>query len=255
MNFPKLPIDNQKKAPKLNGEVIELGKINTGKKTYNVPVIQGHKRSELVPRAHKPKEIENEVEKRGHWSDTIIPGMFLDADYKCNIIRSIGKKNEEIIEYDWQIMPSNEIFQFPINRFYVDTEGNLHLNAKVDGSFVSQIILNDENLAKLYNNISSEPDGVVRKRSTSSNIDSSQLVEICTLSYGDYNSAFRDAMLGDVPLKNYIHYDRRDYPFEKDGTIRTKYCGALMCHPEALEDLTLIVKQLGAGKKSLIFNN
>ena len=256
MKLPVIPAGAQKKntAPKLTGEVLELGTINTEKKTYKAPKIPTtYTRSDIVPRANKTRQVE--VDKPAHWADTTIPGMFLDADYICNIVRSIGKKGEEIVEYDWQILPATDgqIFKFPISKFYVDNDGDLVLNAKVGDSYVCEVIINDENLAKQINADESTEGVVVRRRSTS--VDANQLVEICTLSYGDWNSAFKDATIDTIPITNYIHYDRRDYQFEKDGKTKTKYCGALLCHPDALEDLTLIVKQLGAGKKSIVFNN
>lgn len=256
---PRIPIQAQKpkadNKPKLSGNSTTLGTIETGKKEWKGPTIP---RSAIMPRAHRTEKVEEVVEKRGHWSDKTIPGMFLDAEYVCNIIRTLNKKNQEEIEYDWQVI-ANTGSKFPVNHFYVDSDGDLILSAKVGDSFVTQIVMNDENLAK---EIVTTTTQTVSRRS-SSNINTEGLVEICTLSYGDYNSAFggsqsKDAEFDGNKLSDYIHYDRRDYKYTKpDNTEGTKYVGALMCPADGLEYWTFAIKEMNRllNKKSLVFNN
>ena len=254
---PKIPVKAQKKVevvksvkPVLTGGVTDLGVITTVKREFKAPVIP---RSALVPR--KERVEKDEVTKPAHWSDVIIPNMFLDSDYFCNIVRTKGKKGEDVIDYDWQIMPGTG-GRFPLNKFYVDSEGDLILFGKVGDSYVTQMVMNDENLAKMEALLENSVvgGGVVRRRKAGT--DTSLLAEICTLSYGDYNSAFKNAMFGTEPLSEYVYYDRRDYQYtDENGKVKTKYCGALMCVAEAIAEFTYFVKQLGSGKKSLIFNN
>lgn len=252
---PKIPIKATKKetvAPVLTGNSTNLGTIDTIKKEWKAPTIP---RSALVPRKTVSIEPAEVVEKRAHWSDKTIPGMFLDADYICNIIRTKNKKGQEEIEYDWQILP-NTGNRFPVSHFYIDNDGDLILSGKVDNSYVTQIVMNDENLAKIV--ITDTNETTITRRSTS-NVDKEQLVEICTLSYGDYNSTFggsksKDAEFMGMKLTDYVFYDRRDYTYMDDGKEKVKYCGALMCSADGLEFWTKAIKTIGSHKKSLVFN-
>lgn len=112
--------------------------------------------------------------------------MFLNDDYKC-IIKKNEIKGKEVIEYDWQLAKRNtDLLQIPVCSFFVDSEGDLHLTGKLDDNSPCHIlIMNDENLAKceeLFNN----PNAETTTRRRSSNIDTSQLSEICTISYNDW---------------------------------------------------------------------
>lgn len=254
MLAPKIPKSGIKAGkPELKGEATTLDVITTERKQYQAPS-QPTRRAPYIPQAAKkaPPVKEEVTEKRAHWTDNIIAGMFLDADYECKIIRTKNAKGVEEVTYDWHVIQGTG-GKFPVSRYYIDSEGNLSIGGKVGDSIVSQIIFNDESLTKMYGNrTEAEASTVTRRRNTS--VDTSQLVELCTLSYGDFNSAIKNATIEGESLMDFVTYDRRDHPFVKDGKEKIKYCGALLCHPDAVETLTTIVKQLSTGKKSFVFN-
>ena len=244
--------DAVKKAPALSGKQTDLGTIETARKSYtpNIP------RSQLVPHARKAVKDE-QVEKRGAWYDTIIPDMFLDAEYICDIIRTTNKKGDEVVEYDWKILPApvGVTYKQPVSHFYIDSYGDLSMAGMYNGTIITYTIFNDENCLKQQALLDAhnKSTSTTRKRTTTS--DTTGLVEICTLSYGDYRDYFKDAEHLGVNLNDYIHYERRDYKYIKDGKEKVKYCGALMSFPENVDMLTSIIKLLGKDRKSIVFNH
>lgn len=228
----------QPEKKKTSGTIIDT--IETGKKDW---------RGITHERKAKTEDV---IEKRAHWSDKTLPNMCLDSEYICHIIRGTDAKNRETIEYDWRVIPGTGN-KYPISYYYVDSDGNLSLHAKVGDSYVSQSIPHDEYLAKTDKITET---ATVSTRRSQSSINKDGLVEICTLSYGAWNAIFKNATYEGHTLTDYVTYDRRDHPFIKpNGKEGIKYEGALLCLPDSLAFWTKAVKHLGKDNKSIIYNN
>jgi hypothetical protein len=220
-----------------SGNKIDLGTIQTEKKPQNALLANIN--------ANKVKETSIDIPKKISYLDNVIPGMFVEDDYICHI-----KKNEVkgrvVTEYDWKLKSRNATeLQIPVCKFYIDSEGDLHLTGRIDENRVyHRIIFNDENMAMCENIANnSTNDNVTRRRSTS--IDTSMLVEICSISYNDWQKISKTTLDVEGEIKSftdYIHYDRRDHQITKsNGEKGIRYEGALMCVEQAYDYFVVFI--------------
>ncbi len=211
--FKLIPL---KKIPSLLGKKIDLGTIPTIKK-------------ETV------KKEEKLIEKKSSFDNIL--NIFLDSEF-------IHKDN------DWKITP-NSGKTHPISTRYTDHDGDLILAAKVNGCLIYQIEINPNNISDIETLCETiEEERTPRKRISSYKTG---LVEICDISYGDYIAAVKNYQEDGLFINEYIHYQRKDHPYQKDGQTKIKYCGTLMCEPNILEDMIIMIKRICKDKKSITF--
>lgn len=247
------PVAVQKVTP--SGNKFDLGIVKTEKKPFNNALLKN-------VTANKAKEEVVEISKKQSYLDNVIPGMFLNDDYKC-IIKRHEIKGKEIVEYDWQLANRNtNLLQIPVCSFFIDSDGDLHLTGKLGEDSICHItIMNDENSTK-FEELLNNPNTETTTRRRSSNIDTSKLVEICSISYNDWQKISKttvDAEGETLSFTDFVHYDRRDHEITKrDGTKGIRYEGALMCMPDTYDYFVEFVNQWIKGQDketSIIFTN